>query len=177
MRLSGAGSAPQTTEVQEHDPRWLELAVDELRLLRQTLGTSISAAEHFGSTSVPGLVAKPTIDLILATTLWPWPAELDECLRSLGFYFYKAPNPKWRVYLKERDGRQRGFHLHIVEENSQHWYEHLLFRDHLRRHPADAAAYGQLKVELAAAHPDHLGAYQAGKAELVREIMKRAEGV
>ncbi|WP_415791026.1 GrpB family protein [Deinococcus saxicola] len=144
-------------------------------MLRRTLGPATSAAEHFGSTAVPGLIAKPTIDLIVATALWPWTEQLDEKLRAIGFHFYKAPHPRWRVYLKEREGRQRGFHLHTVEEGSSHWQEHLLFRDHLRCHPADAAAYGQLKLELAAAHPGRLGEYQAGKAELVREIMGRAE--
>ncbi len=165
MELNGPGSATQTAAVQPHDPNWLVLAATELDLLRRTLDSTISAAEHFGSTAVPGLIAKPTIDLILATALWPWPDELDKKLQVIGFHFYKAPNPRWRVYLKEREGRQRGFHLHIVEENSQHWKEHLLFRDHLRLHLTDAAAYGQLKLELAAAHPDRLGEYQAGKAE------------
>lgn len=150
-------------------------ASTELDLLCRTLGSALSAAEHFGSTAVPGLVAKPTIDLITAAALWPWPEQLHERLRTVGFHFYKAPNPRWRIYLKAWEGRQRGFHLHIVEEDSSHWKEHLLFRDHLRRHPADAAAYGQLKLELVAAYPDQLGRYQAGKAELVRGIMGRAE--
>lgn len=138
------------------------------------LGSAVVGAEHFGSTAVPGLIAKPTIDLIVATQLWPWPAELDMQLRGLGFYFYKAPNPKWRVYLKERDGRQRGFHLHVVEAESQHWHEHLLFRDHLRGHAEDAQTYGRLKVALAQTYPEQLGQYQARKADLVREIMQRA---
>ncbi|MFK7603758.1 GrpB family protein [Deinococcus sp. SM5_A1] len=162
--------------VQPHDPQWAQRAATELDILRRTTGPAISAAEHFGSTAVPGLVAKPTIDLTLATALWPWPEELDGKLQSIGFHFYKAPNPRWRVYLKAWNGRRRGFHLHIVEEGSAHWQEHLLFRDHLRQHPADAAAYGQLKLELAATHPDRLGEYQAGKAQLVREIMGRAKG-
>ena len=174
MPLNGAGSASQTLEIQEHDPRWPVMAAAELGLLRAALGSSVSGAEHFGSTSVPGLIAKPTIDLILATALWPWPEALDEILRSISFHFYKAPDPRWRVYLKERDGRQRGFHLHLVEENSRHWREHLLFRDHLRRHANDAAVYGRLKLALAAVHPDQLGEYQAGKAQLVREISERA---
>lgn len=120
------------------------------------------------------MAAKPTIDLILATDEWPWPPDADALLQEIGFYFYKAPNPKWRVYLKARDGRQRGYHLHIVEKDSGHWQDHLLFRDHLRPHPDDAQAYADLKLELARQHPNDPGEYQRGKAQLVAQLMAKA---
>lgn len=160
-------------QLQAHDPEWTEIAAHELKGLRQLLGEHIQGAEHFGSTAISGLVAKPTIDLILATRRWPWPAELDRRLLGQGFFHYNSPNPRWRVYLKEREGRQRGFHLHIVEAGSRHWHDHLLFRDHLRSHPEAAQAYADLKRRLVVQSAG-LGEYQGGKADLIRQLVTEA---
>lgn len=153
------------------DPQWSELAQQEMLRLREVLSGHIVDIQHFGGTAVPGLDAKPTLDLLLGTGSWPWPQAADAALLTLGFSFYKSPNSRWRVYLKRRGELQRGYHLHVVEAGSDHWHSHLRFRDHLRRAPEDAKRYAALKRELAQQFADDRGAYQAGKAELVGAML------
>ncbi|WP_180970173.1 GrpB family protein [Deinococcus planocerae] len=168
-----SGPAREVVRVERYDSRWPQWASREITLLRGSLGDRIAEIEHIGSTAVPGLDAKPTVDLMLGTVGWPWRPEDDACLLSAGYSFYKSPNARWRVYLRPRGRLLRGFHLHVVEAGSTHWHEHLRFRDHLRAHPEDARAYAGLKRELARRFGDDRGAYQAGKADLIRAILTR----
>lgn len=130
--------------------------------------------EHIGSTAVCGLDAKPTVDLMLGTLAWPWSPGDDARLLGAGYAFYKSPAARWRVYLKPREGLLRGFHLHVVEADSQHWHEHLCFREYLRTHPEDARTYAELKRELAGRLEHDRGAYQAGKADFICTLLARA---
>ncbi|GAA5531726.1 GrpB family protein [Deinococcus aluminii] len=166
--------AREAVKVEGYDPRWPWWANQEITLLRGVLGDRIAEIEHIGSTAVPGMDAKPTVDLMLGTAAWPWNPEDDARLLVAGYSFYKSPNERWRVYLKPRGNLLRGFHLHIVEADSAHWREHLHFRDHLRAHPEDARAYAEVKRELAQKFGHDRGAYQAGKADLIRAILARA---
>lgn len=93
--------------------------------VRLVLGAVVQGVQHFGSTSVPGLRAKPTVDLLLGTHRWPWRETDDRALAELGYTFYKAPNERWRVYLKPWQDVRRGYHLHVVEFDSGHWHDHL----------------------------------------------------
>lgn len=161
--------------VEPYQLEWLERYEHEHMLLQSVLDEAVLEIQHFGSTSIPGMWAKPTVDILLGTSRWPWPPMLDQALHDAGYVFYKAPRERWRVYLKSWQHLRRGYHLHIVEFASEHWIEHLLFRDYLRYNRHDAAVYAALKRDLAQSHEQDRGAYQHQKAELVMELMKRAK--
>ena len=164
----------EAVTVQSYDPRWRQWADQEMRLLGDTLGHRVAGLEHIGSTAVPGMDAKPTVDLMLGTRTWPWAAEDDARLAQVGHQLYEVPDPRWRFYIKARGRRVRGFHLHVVEAGGERWHELLHFRDWLRHHPEDARAYVQLKKQLALRFEHDRLAYQDAKADLIGAILTQA---
>jgi GrpB-like predicted nucleotidyltransferase (UPF0157 family) len=133
--------------------------------------------EHIGSTAVPGLAAKPIIDMLarvpaydggdfaaaLATVGWTHaPEPGDEPKRKWSFCF---PVVAWRTH-----------HLHIHEDASPFWPTLLTLRDHLRTHPADAAEYARLKQALATDDAHDRPRYRAGKAPFIEHLLQRATG-
>ena len=163
--------------IEAYSEEWQERYRVERRALLGALAGTIVGLEHIGSTSIPGLAAKPTVDLMLGTLAWPWPDAYDATLATLGYNHYKTPaeDGRWRVYLKPWEGRQRGYHLHVVEHDSEHWLSHLLFRDFLRDHIAEAKRYEALKLELARNFANDRTAYQEGKSQLIAELTRSAE--
>jgi GrpB-like predicted nucleotidyltransferase (UPF0157 family) len=163
--------------LEPYSSAWVERYQDERQALLAALPGAIIDVQHIGSTSVPGLVAKPTVDIMLGTRDWPWPEVHDATLAALGYRFYKAPaqDSRWRVYLKAWRTKQRGYHLHVVEHGSDHWRTHLLFRDFLRAHHDQAKRYEALKLDLAERFVNDRRAYQRGKAELILELTQLAQ--
>jgi GrpB-like predicted nucleotidyltransferase (UPF0157 family) len=132
--------------------------------------------EHIGSTSVPGLAAKPIIDVMVAIRSL---ADAPACvapLAAIGYEYvpeHEAVMPERRYFRRGRGGAGT-HHLHMVERSSAFWEEHLLFRDYLRAHSEAAAEYERLKRELAAAHGSDRGAYTAAKTDFIKSSVERA---
>src|SRR3954465_6113514 len=141
-------------EVVDYDPRWPGLFDEEAERLRATLDPSlIIGLEHFGSTAVPGLSAKPIIDILIAVrSLAETQASFVESLRKLDYVWW-AENPKTdrMFFVKGMPpfGSKRTHHVHVTEIDGEMW-RRLAFRDRLRAYPEDARSYGQLKRRLAA---------------------------
>jgi GrpB-like predicted nucleotidyltransferase (UPF0157 family) len=160
--------------VVEHDPAWPERAAEELRRVAGALGPLAVRLEHVGSTAVPGLAAKPIIDLEVSV------AELEPReryvgpLEGLGYLFAPDPAMPDYHYFGRPPERPRTHHLHVCAAGSLHEHRHLAVRDFLRAHPAEAAAYGALKRELAECHPQDRLAYMAGKDRFVVQLEARA---
>ena len=163
----------------EPDPAWpsrFEQMADELR---GALGDVAQRIEHVGSTSVPGLPAKPTIDIqVSVASMVPRSAYVDP-LERLGFVWALDPWDDTHEFFSRDQGGARSEHLHVCRSGSAWERRHLAFRDWLRAHPDDAAAYASLKRDLAAAHPRDVHTYTHGKGAFIREIERRAsaEGV
>lgn len=159
-----------------YDPAWPQRFADEARRLRQALGTALLGLEHIGSTAVPGLEAKPIIDILAATDP---DADFDTIRRSLdtvGYLYTPKSSAPARIFRKgpaDMD-RLRTHHLHLTEPGGPYWRRILAFRDHLRRHPDDAAAYAELKGELAERFTDDRRSYVAGKHAFVTAIEYKA---
>ena len=158
----------------EPDPAWPEEARTELYRIAAALGPVALRLEHVGSTAVPGLSAKPIVDLQLSVaSLEPFAAYGDPLAR-LGYRF--APDPEMPDYhfFGKPPERPRTHHLHVCEAGSEHERRHLAVRDFLRADPDEAARYAELKRSVAARHPrDRLG-YIAGKDRYVAELEARA---
>lgn len=161
----------------EYDPQWTKQYQEESALIWQTLGSDrIVRIEHFGSTAVPGLAAKPIIDLLVEVYSLEATKSAIPLLEALG-YVYWADDPRvGRMFFVKGMppfGLQRTHHLHIVEAASELW-ERLLFRDYLRSHPDTAQQYAILKHQLAQRFKTDREAYTNGKSEFVQAVLKKA---
>lgn len=165
-------------EIVDYDPRWPLLFDEEATRLRAVLDPSmIVGVEHFGSTAIPGLSAKPIIDILIAVRSLPDArAILIEALQKLD-YVYWADNPKKdrMFFVKGMPpfGVKRSHHVHVTEPNGEMW-QRLAFRDYLRRHPEEAATYERLKRQLASEYQTDREAYTDGKSAYVESVMQKA---
>lgn len=168
----GLGGAPaRRIEIVEYDPRW----PGEFASLGAVLRGSLDAVriDHIGSTSVPGLPAKPVIDVqISVATLTP-DDSFRPALEALGFR-YRPDNPDLsKRYFREAPGRRRT-HIHVRRAGSLDEQLALVFRDYLRTHPATADEYARVKRELAVAHRDDAHAYTEGKSPFIWGTLREA---
>jgi GrpB-like predicted nucleotidyltransferase (UPF0157 family) len=154
------------------DPAWPELAAEAIAEVRAALGGSITEIEHIGSTSVPGLAAKPIIDLMAAAADLPAVAERAAELAAIGFEPRDNGMSGRLFFLRLRDG-VRTHHLHVVPLAGWAERNQRLLRDHLRTHPADVARYAELKRTLAAGE-HNVEEYTAGKTALIQELTDAA---
>ena len=154
----------------EPDTAWAERFEQEAARLRVALGAQVVRIEHIGSTSVRGLPAKPIVDISVGlTSMEPRGAYLP-VLHGLGYRTVLDPSdPDHEFASLDLDG-QRCFHVHLCLAGSRFERRHLAFRDWLRTHPEDAAAYGELKRELAATHPNDVHTYTEAKTGFIRSI-------
>jgi len=158
-----------TMLVVPYDPQWPAQYEAERTKIIQVLGDMIAGIEHFGSTAIPGLAAKPTIDiLVLVERLQP-EAVYARRLHSLGYMPQAFPGDA-PDHVLLRKGSPRTHHLHIVPQGSYEHRRHLAFRDYLRTHPDTAQAYAELKIRLAQMYPSDREAYSHAKTDFVRAI-------
>lgn len=164
-----------TVQVLPSQAAWRPAFDAEAASLRDALGDCVQALHHIGSTSVPGLAAKPIIDMLLEV---PDLAALDArsaALVAMGYDALGEYGLPGRRYFRKSDAQgQRSHHLHAFTAGHAEVLRHLAFRDYLIAHPEVAAAYGALKLALAAAHPEDIDAYMDGKAPFIKDHEARA---
>ena len=158
-------------EVVEHDPRWAAMFQRERERLSTALGALAVAIEHVGSTAVPGLAAKPVLDIMVGVEHTPLPEDALRALGTLGYQYRGDGGIPDKQYFRTSP---RTRHLHVVPFGGEDWVRTLAFRDYLRAHPAAVREYEQLKRELARLHRTNRGAYVDGKAPFIRELLRRA---
>jgi GrpB-like predicted nucleotidyltransferase (UPF0157 family) len=166
---------PQPVEVVAYDPAWPERFAELGRELRAGLGDVALRIDHIGSTAVPGLAAKPVIDVQVSVASFEPLAAYRQPLERLGFV-YRADNPeRTKRYFREPPGRPRT-HVHVRRAGSFSEQWALLFRDYLRAHREVAAEYGALKRRLALRFRDDRKGYTAAKEPFMWEVIRRADG-
>lgn len=159
-------------EVVEYDPAWPARAAAARAELASRLPGLFAAIEHIGSTSVPGLAAKPVIDLMAAADL-DRVAGHDDALGEIGYQRYDTGMGGRLFYFRDQHGR-RSCHLHVVPADTWSTRNERLLRDYLRDHPADVARYAELKRRLAAGQLAGSAGYTKAKTELIQELTDRA---
>lgn len=160
-------------EVVEYDPEWPLLFEVEAARIRAACGDGVRAIEHIGSTSVPGLAAKPIIDIMPGVEdIGRARAVLVAGMEGLGYESMGEYGIAGRLYF--RRGEPRSHHVHVFEIGHPEWRRHLLFRDYLRAHPETAVEYAALKRELARAHGLDREAYTDAKAPFIERILELA---
>ncbi len=161
-------------EVVAYDPSWPQRFSAEADQLRAVFGAEVVAIHHIGSTSVPGLAAKPIIDILLEVADIERVDAHNDAMRALGY----DPRgelglPRRRYFPKTIDG-VRLVHVHTWQTGDPEIDRHLAVRDYLRAHPAEADAYGQLKQRVSAEVAGDSERYVAGKDAYVVALQARA---
>jgi GrpB-like predicted nucleotidyltransferase (UPF0157 family) len=157
-----------------YNPEWHQMAAAHVERL-QVLGSTLVTVHHIGSTSVPGLVAKPIIDLMpLVTDL----TDLDrqrQRIEALGYMWHGELGISGRRYCTLADEASvRVVQLHFFKTESPHVERHIAFRDYLRAHPAAARAYAIEKRRALDLHPDNSHAYADEKETWIRNTETKA---
>ncbi|MBS1888497.1 MAG: GrpB family protein [Actinobacteria bacterium] len=158
----------------EYDPAWPRLAAAEIARVGAALDGVAVRIEHVGSTAVPGLAAKPIVDLQVAVAEIRPAAPYAEPLEALGYLFAPDPESPDFHFFGLPAARPRTHHLHVCLAGGADEMRHLAVRDYLRAHPEEAARYAALKRELVASRPGDRLAYVEGKAEFVAALERRA---
>jgi GrpB-like predicted nucleotidyltransferase (UPF0157 family) len=157
-----------------YDPTWPRLFAELGRELRDALGAVALRIDHIGSTSVPGLAAKPVIDIQVSVAAFDPLQAFKQPLERLG-YVYRADNPeRTKRYFREPPSRRRT-HLHVARAGSFSEQWALLFRDYLRAHRDVAAEYEAVKRRLAARFQQDRAAYPDAKGPFVWEVIRQAD--
>ncbi len=167
----------EPVHVEPYDRSWPLLFARERALVLGVAGGWIDRVEHVGSTAVPGLAAKPVVDLMAGLSFMRDAERCVDPLVGLGYsYWAEGAEPHHRLFVRFVDETMtaRTHNLHLVEVGGAYWRDRLLFRDHLRENPETARAYARLKHGLADQYRDDREAYTAAKSDFVREIVRRA---
>lgn len=160
-----------------YDPQWAELYATERRRIAAALADDTIALEHIGSTVIPGISAKPIIDIMIGLKRMHDAPACIQRLTPLGYEYiasYEQVIPERRFLVRAKNGSERTHHIHMVERTSDFWETHILFRDYLRAHPGVARDYEALKLELAGRHRMNRAAYSAAKGDFVQAVLARA---
>jgi GrpB-like predicted nucleotidyltransferase (UPF0157 family) len=181
-----ARAVREDVSLSPYDPAWPELFRQEAEHLRHCLPSgALRRIEHFGSTAVPGLAAKPVIDVLVeVTSLRLARKEIAPILEGQGYDYFWRPTmgdhePPWYAFfIKRSPSGIRTHHIHMITRRPvfrAHW-DRLRFRDYLIGHRDVARQYEALKRDLARLHPNDRVAYTAGKTDFIVGIMARAKG-
>ena len=162
-------------QVVAHDPTWKDAFEAEATQIAQALGDVVVSVHHIGSTAIPGIAAKPIIDILL---------EVDDLVRldngtsaieRLGYEAMGEFGISGRRYFRKNDASGiRTHQVHAFQAGSGEGERHLAFRDYLIAHPVEAREYGALKQRLAKDHPDDIDAYMDGKDSYIKERERKA---
>ncbi len=161
-----------TVELVPYDPAWPARYAEEAAGIRAALGERVRLLEHAGSTSVPGLAAKPRVDIVLEVADTADEAAYVPDLEAAG-YPLRVREPDWFEHRMFR-GPGADINLHVFSAGSVETRRMLAFRDHLRTDDADRVLYQRTKEALAARTWRHVQHYADAKSEVVAEIMARA---
>jgi GrpB-like predicted nucleotidyltransferase (UPF0157 family) len=166
----------EDVRLDDYNPEWPGAFAAERERLVALLPRLFVELQHVGSTAVPGLSAKPIIDVLAGVRSMAETESLAERICKCGY----TTSAEFNATLSERlwfmrwANGHRTHHLHVVAHGGEVWHEHLNFRDALRFHPELAARYAALKFELAQRHSTDRAAYTDAKSEFVRSVLQSA---
>jgi len=156
----------------EYDCRWPALFAAETQRIREHCHTLPLTLEHIGGTSIPGMCAKPVLDIAAGRPRDVRIARYVAAFERAGYEYRGERGVAGRHYF--RRGQPRSYHLHLVEEASPLWRDYLAFRDYLRSNAEAARQFATLKRALAARFPDDREGYLIAKSSQVEEILSLA---
>ena len=159
--------------VAPYSDEWPEMFETLKARVENALGAAGRRIEHVGSTSVPGLPAKPIIDIDVVIEGDDQLGEVIDRLTAIGYMFEGDRGVTGRYAFASPPGAP-DHHLYVCAEGSPELHRHILFRDYLHSHPEEAAAYGEMKQQLARRNPGDRGAYTCGKSHWIERALRLA---
>ncbi len=166
---SSLGLESGVVRLVEYDPEWPVLFQEEAQRIVSAVSPLPLTLHHVGSTAVPGLVAKPVLDILAGYDDSARRSDYIEAVSAAGYLHRGEQEIPGRDFF--RRGAPRAYHLHLAETGSVFWKEHLAFRDLLRRDPALRDQYALLKGRLAMKYPRDRESYIDAKGPFVREVL------
>jgi GrpB-like predicted nucleotidyltransferase (UPF0157 family) len=158
-------------QLEAHTSAWARLFESERARLHHALGSDALDIQHIGSTAVPGLAAKPLIDLAIAVADESAVTACIPRITALGYTYRGYRGANQGHFFDLGPEQQLTHYLHMLLIDDPGWWNYLRFRDYLRAHPAARAAYQQLKQDLATQYAADRAAYSAAKTTFVQQIL------
>ena len=156
----------------DYDPAWPGAFCAARREIVKAVGPQVESVEHIGSTAVPGLVAKPIIDILVGVYDWNIARVTIAPLERIGWEFRGQRGiPRRHYFVIRLPNGCRTHHLHMLEVASTLYADMLAFRDHLRTHPTVAVQYAALKRQLVSRRELRPGVYQQSKAPFIQRVI------
>lgn len=178
-KLMSTENFDDSIQLEKYNPEWSKLAAKEIEIIREVIYEQnwIIDIQHVGSTAVPGLTAKPIIDIYIGARSIEEAQQSIKPFEKLGYQFWKDnPNKEKMFFVKGMPpyGKGRTHHIHIIKYGSDYWNARILFRDYLRTHSDEAMRYAQLKHKLMEEFPHDREAYTDAKIEYIAFVLKMA---
>lgn len=160
--------------LEPHSASWKTRFNQECEAIRQVLSDNVLDIQHIGSTAIPGIAAKPIVDIAVAIPSIEQAGDFIKPLEGIGYIFYPESSSQERLFFKK--GSPPQFHLSLAQKDKfGYWKRQILFRDYLCRHPDAAREYESLKFRLAEEDPSGGTKYLSGKSSFVEKILTTAE--
>lgn len=164
-----------TVNVVPYKKKWTDEFEKEKARIVEVCGGKVVAVEHIGSTSVPGLAAKPIIDIAVGVTRLKDAEKLLKPLSKIDYHFYKKFQ-RQRLFVAKGPDENRTHYLHVMRHKGAKWNNDQLFRDYLRAHPEEVEQYAKLKTALAKKYADDRQGYADAKTAFIKSIITKAQG-
>jgi GrpB-like predicted nucleotidyltransferase (UPF0157 family) len=163
-----------TAELVEHDPTWDTLAVETINQLWHIFGSIAKDIQHFGSTAIKNIKAKPIIDIAIAVDDFRNIEPLISIMEQEGFLGYSIINEEWHLFTAYTDSTRSAdtYHIHIFKNESEQWNYCLYFCNYMNDNPNAAQEYEWLKLDLANRFGNDREAYRINKNIYIEQIIK-----
>jgi GrpB-like predicted nucleotidyltransferase (UPF0157 family)/uncharacterized protein YciI len=167
---------PEREEIEllPYTPQWKEVFSREAEVLRRILGSNVDAVHHIGSTSIPGIVAKPIVDILCVVKDIEAVDQVNREMEASGYEVKGEYGIAGRRFFVKRNKGKRIFNVHMFQKGHQDIDRHLIFREYLKAHPEEAAQYSDLKKQLVKNSSTDIEKYCWGKDEFVKDLQEKA---
>ncbi|MDP3641368.1 MAG: GrpB family protein, partial [Alphaproteobacteria bacterium] len=162
------------TQISDYDPKWIQLFEKELLLLHSIFGEVALIIHHIGSTAIPGIKAKPIIDILITTNSIHAIDNFDDQMEQSDYVIGGEFGLVGRRFYCKGDDQHCHFHVHVYEATHPSVEKYLLFRNYMINHPNDAKDYESLKTDLATKYPNNRTLYTQSKGEYIDKILEKA---
>jgi GrpB-like predicted nucleotidyltransferase (UPF0157 family) len=172
--MSSIGLRRGTVKLVPYDPKWKELYEREKKVILKAIGNKIKNIVHNGSTAIPGISAKPIIDILIGVSSLKKAKQLIKPLQKIGYELMHDGTIKNRLFFAKGPDVKRTHYISIVDINSAEWSGNVAFGNYLRKHRNTAKEYDKLKHKLSKKYPDNRNAYTSAKEKFIASIIKKA---